>query len=81
MRRKEELQELRELSYPGLEEKLAEARRQLFENRIRFTLRALDHPGPLRTGKKRIARIKTLLREAELATAPREKKRNARRKR
>lgn len=63
-----------------MEERLTEARRQLFENRIRFTLRALDHPGPLRSGKKRIARIKTLLREAELAAAPRER-RNAGRKR
>jgi ribosomal protein L29 len=70
MRRKEELQDLRELSLPGLEEKLTEARRQLFENKIRFTLRALDHPGPLRSGRKRIARIKTLLREAELPAAP-----------
>jgi large subunit ribosomal protein L29 len=80
MRRKEELQDLRELSFPGLEEKLTEARRQLFENRIRFTLRALDHPGPLRSGKRKIARIKTLLREAELAAEPREKG-NGKRKR
>lgn len=80
MRRKEELLDLRELSHPQLDEKLTEARRQLFENRIRFTLRALDHPGPLRTGRKKIARIKTLLRQAELAAEPRETG-NGRRKR
>lgn len=80
MSRKEELQDLRELSLPGLEEKLTEARRQLFENRIRFTLRSLDHPGPLRSGKRKIARIKTLLRQAELAGQPKETG-NGRRKR
>jgi len=59
------MQELRERSLPELEQDLKEARQRLLENRVRYATRALDNPGPLRTGKKRIARILTLLAEAE----------------
>jgi ribosomal protein L29 len=65
MKRKQEMQELRERSLPELEQDLKEARQRLLENRVRYATRALDNPGPLRTGKKRIARILTLLAEAE----------------
>lgn len=82
MKRRQELKELRERSRPELEEELAKTRRQLFQNRIRFSTRALEQPGPLRTGKRRIARILTLLRQAELAAAGTTRgKRNGKRRR
>jgi ribosomal protein L29 len=65
MRRKEQLLELRERSLPELEQELTETRQRLFQDRIRYATRNLDNPGPLRAGRKRIARILTLLREAE----------------
>jgi large subunit ribosomal protein L29 len=66
MKRKQELQELRERSLPELEQELKETRQRMFQNRIRFTTRVLDNPGPLRQDKRRVARILTLLRDAEL---------------
>jgi large subunit ribosomal protein L29 len=69
MRRKEQLLELRERSLPELEQELTETRQRLFQDRVRYATRNLDNPGPLRAGRKRIARILTLLREAELAAA------------
>jgi ribosomal protein L29 len=65
MRRKEQLLELRERSLPELEQELTETRQRLFQDRIRYATRNLDNPGPLRAGRKRIARILTLLREAQ----------------
>jgi ribosomal protein L29 len=81
MRRKEELQELRERSLPELEQELKESRQKFFENRIRYTTRALDHPGPLRAGKRRIARILTLLHESQTPAGAAKGKRNGKRKR
>jgi large subunit ribosomal protein L29 len=82
MRRKEQLQELRERSLPELEQELTETRQTLFQNRIRYATRNLDNPGPLRAGKKRIARILTLLREAETpAAAGTARKKNGKRNR
>jgi len=65
MRRKEQLLELRERSLPELEQELTETRQRLFQDRVRYATRNLDNPGPLRAGRKRIARILTLLREAQ----------------
>jgi ribosomal protein L29 len=39
----------------------------LFQNRVRYATRNLDHPEPLRKGRKRIARILTYIRQRELA--------------
>jgi ribosomal protein L29 len=44
-----------------LEQELKATRSELFQNRVRYATRNLDHPEPLRRGKKRIARILTLL--------------------
>jgi ribosomal protein L29 len=66
MKSKQELQELRERGIPALQAELKEARNRLFQDRVRFATRNLDNSNPLRTGKKRVARILTLLREAEL---------------
>jgi ribosomal protein L29 len=66
MKSKQELQELRERGIPALQAELKEARNRLFQDRVRFATRNLDNSNPLRVGKKRIARILTLVREAEL---------------
>jgi ribosomal protein L29 len=66
MKSKQELQELRERGIPELEVELKEARNRLFQDRVRFATRNLDNSNPLRVGRKRVARVLTLLREAEL---------------
>jgi len=66
MPRRQELNELREMNLPRLYEELRLARRELFQNRVRYATRNLDNPQPLRAGKKRIARLLTLIREKEL---------------
>lgn len=65
MNRAKELNDLREMNTERLEEELKTARMELFQNRVRYATRNLDHPEPLRKGKKRIARIHTLLRERQ----------------
>jgi len=69
MKSKQELQELRERGVPELMVELKEARNRLFQDRVRFATRNLDNSNPLRAGRKRVARILTLLREAELKEA------------
>jgi ribosomal protein L29 len=69
MKSKQELEELRERGVPALQAELKEARNRLFQDRVRFATRNLDNSNPLRTGRKRVARILTLLREAELKEA------------
>jgi ribosomal protein L29 len=66
MKSKQELQELRERGIPELLVELKEARNRLFQDRVRFATRNLDNSNPLRAGRKRVARILTLLRETEL---------------
>jgi ribosomal protein L29 len=69
MKSKQELEELRERGVPALQAELKEARNRLFQDRVRFATRNLDNSNPLRAGRKRVARILTLLREAELKEA------------
>ncbi len=66
MKSKQELQALRERGIPELLVELKEARGRLFQDRVRFATRNLDNSNPLRAGRKRIARVLTLIREAEL---------------
>jgi ribosomal protein L29 len=70
MKAKQELQELRERGVPELQVELREARNRLFQDRVRFATRNLDNSNPLRAGRKRVARILTLLREAEMKETP-----------
>jgi large subunit ribosomal protein L29 len=76
-----ELQELRERGMEQLQTELKEARNRLFQDRVRFATRNLDNSNPLRVGKKRVARILTLIREAELKEQGVTGATNARRKR
>jgi ribosomal protein L29 len=65
MSRTKEVADLREMSVERLEQELKETRNELFQNRVRWATRNLDHPEPLRRGKKKIARILTLLKQRE----------------
>ena len=58
--------ELDELNATDLEAKLREAKEELFNLRFQAATGQLDSPGRLRTVKKDIARIYTVVREREL---------------
>jgi len=58
--------ELRNLDAPGLEEKLREAKEELFNLRFQAATGQLESHGRLRAVRRDIARIYTVLREREL---------------
>lgn len=60
--------ELRELDRESLEKELEEAYRELFNLRFRLAIRQLTNFREIRKVKKKIARIKTIIRERELTT-------------
>ena len=57
--------ELRELSLNELEQKLADLKAELFNLRFQHTINQLENPLRLVVVRKDIARIKTLIGEAE----------------
>ena len=59
-------QEIRTLSSEELEKKLDESYRELFNLRFRLATRQLVNYHEIRNVRKRIARIKTIMRESEL---------------
>lgn len=61
------IQEIRDLSLGDLEKKLSESYRELFNLRFRLATRQLLNYHEIRNTKKKIARIKTIIREKELA--------------
>ena len=64
-----EASELREMSNEQLNATLQEASKTLFRVRIQSQPERLDVPTELRRNRRLIARIKTILRERELAAA------------
>ena len=60
-------QELRELSAAELDAKLSELKDELFKLRFQQAINQLENPTRIRAVKKDIARIKTILKERELA--------------
>lgn len=58
--------EVRQLSAEELESKLKDLKAELFNLRFQLTINQLDNPMRIKTVKKDIARIKTVLRENEL---------------
>jgi len=58
--------ELRELDYEELSGKLAEAKAELFNLRFQLATNQLENTAQLRSTRREIARIATLLRELEL---------------
>lgn len=61
--------ELREMSSEQLHATMAETRKILFRLRIQSQTERLDVPTELRRNRRLIARIKTILREREIADA------------
>ena len=59
--------ELRELTVEELNTKLKELSEELFNLRFRHAIGQLENPASLNVCKKDIAKVKTLLREKELA--------------
>lgn len=60
------IKEIRELSAPELLEKIKEFKEELFNLRFQQATNQLDNPMRIRTVKKTIARMKTVVREFEL---------------
>lgn len=59
--------EIRELTAEELNTKLKELKEELFNLRFRHAIGQLENPASLNTCKKDIAKVKTILREKELA--------------
>ncbi len=60
---------LRALGSPDLQQRLDESRRELFNLRFQMATRQLVKVSEIRRVRKDVARIRTLLRERELAHA------------
>ncbi|MEE0807825.1 MAG: 50S ribosomal protein L29 [Acutalibacteraceae bacterium] len=58
--------EIRENSLPELNEKLAELKDELYKLRFQHAINQLDNPMRIVAVKKDIARVQTIIREAEL---------------
>ena len=61
--------EIREMSKSELELKLKDLKQELFNMRFQHATNQLDNPMKMVEVKKTIARVKTILREIELAEA------------
>ena len=59
--------EIRELSVVELNEKLADLKDELYKLRFQHAINQLDNPMRITAVKKDIARVQTVLREAELS--------------
>ena len=59
--------EIRELSVAELNEKLADLKDELYKLRFQHAINQLDNPMRITAVKKDIARVQTVLREAELS--------------
>ena len=62
------IKEVREMSQEQLNAKLLELKKDLFNLRLQHATNQLENPGRLAEVKHDIARVKTVLRELELAT-------------
>jgi large subunit ribosomal protein L29 len=61
--------ELRELSVVELNEKLDDLKKELFALRFQLAVNQLENTARLKSVKRDIARVKTVLREQELSIA------------
>lgn len=60
------VKELRELTDAELNKKLSDSKDELFKLRFQMATGQLDNPMKLKEVRRRIARVKTILREREL---------------
>ena len=58
--------EIRELTLPELNDKLAKLKEELFNLRFQLAINQLDNPTRINAVKKDIARVKTVIRELEI---------------
>ncbi|MBQ9313895.1 MAG: 50S ribosomal protein L29 [Clostridia bacterium] len=63
------VKEIREKSSSDLEKELSELKSELFKLRFQLATNGLDNPMKIRNTKRDIAKIKTILREREIAEA------------
>ena len=61
------ISKIREMSSPDLEKELVELKSELFKLRLSLATNGLDNPMKIKEVKKDIARVKTILRQRELA--------------
>ena len=59
--------EIRKLSAEELDKKLIDLKKDLFTLRMQHATNQLDNPGKIADVKKDIARVKTIIREQQLA--------------
>jgi large subunit ribosomal protein L29 len=62
-----EINELRKLSNEELQKKVVSLKEELFNKRMQQANGTLEHPSELRKARKEVARIKTILKEREIA--------------
>jgi large subunit ribosomal protein L29 len=61
---------LRDLSVEEIHTRVAELREELFNLRFRNSMKQLDNPLKIRSGRRELARLLTVLREKEGAGTP-----------
>ena len=61
------INKIKEMSSPELEKELGELKNELFKLRFSLATNGLDNPLKIREVRRDIAKIKTVLRERELA--------------
>lgn len=71
-------EELRDLTGDELARKVADLKEELFNLRFQMATGQLDNPMRLRAVRRDIARVRTVMRERELAETPRRTKRSRR---
>ena len=59
--------EIRKMSAAELDTKLADLKKDLFQLRLQHATNQLENPGKIAEVKKDIARVKTMIREQQLA--------------
>ncbi len=59
--------DLRKLSYAELQEKLDEAKEELFNLRFQVVTNQLDNTARIKQVRRHVARVKTMMREQEIA--------------
>jgi large subunit ribosomal protein L29 len=59
--------DLRKLSYTELQEQLDEAKEELFNLRFQIVTNQLDNTARIKQVRRHVARVKTLMREQEIA--------------
>ncbi len=60
------ISKIKEMSSPELEKELSELKTELFKLRFNLATNNLDNPMQIKTVRKDIARVKTILRQREL---------------